>query len=178
MKKNHIVIIAITFLLCFSSASAQRGDYSAEVKDAMSKLSVLNGKWEGSGWMMSPKREKNNSNVKETLTWKLDNTVLLIEGIGKDDSGKVVHNAMATVFYDAKEKQYRMISHLSDGMWTDATFEVIEDNKKFKWTIDTRGASIVYTINIEDGKWFEEGSYSRAGMEEPMKFFEMNLQKK
>ena len=175
---KQIYAITLALLLLISSATAQRGNNSEEVKNAMSKLTVLNGIWQGSGWMMSAKREKNNSQMTETLTWKLDNTILLIEGVGKDDSGNVVHNALATVFYDTKEKTYRMHSHLSDGNWTDATFEVIEDNKKFKWTIETRGASIMYTITIENGTWTEEGSYSRAGMDEPMKFFEMTLVKK
>lgn len=178
MRKFQSLIIAFSLMLFLSSVSAQRGNSSAEVKDAMSKLSILNGSWDGSGWMMNQKREKDNSSVTKTLTWKLDNTLLLIEGVGRDDSGNVVHNALATVFYDAREKEYRMHSHLADGSWTDATFEIIEENIKFKWTIDSHGASIMYTISIVDGKWFEEGAYSRAGMDEPMKFFEMILIKK
>ena len=176
MKK--ITIITIALLLIVGSASAQMKENSDKVKAAMSRLSVMNGTWEGDGWTMSPTKEKTNSHVLETLTWKLDNTLLLIEDVGTNDSGEVELNALATVFYDPREKVYKMHSHLAEGNWTAASFEIIKDNKKFKWTITTRGAVIVYTITIENGIWFEEGSYSRIGSDSSMKFFEMTLTKK
>ena len=40
------------------------------------------------------KREKSNSNVTENIQWKLDSTLILLEGIGKRDDGTVAHNAL------------------------------------------------------------------------------------
>ena len=71
-----------------------------------------------------------------------------------------------------------MKSFLSNGLSTDADFEVIEANKSFKWWFkDKRGGTIKYSLNFEEDTWEEIGEYSRD-QENWMKFFEMNLKKK
>jgi hypothetical protein len=121
--------------------------------------------------------EKHFSNVKENLQWKLNNTVLEIEGVGKTDEGVVVHNALGVLYYDPTVKKVKMHSHLQSGLSTVANFEVIEPNQKYEWWFeDGRGGTIKYKISIDSGNWKEEGEYSRAGMQ-PSKFFEMNLKK-
>ncbi|MFZ0391821.1 MAG: hypothetical protein WAN36_15275, partial [Calditrichia bacterium] len=85
--------IFIFILLYISNIFGQMPDVSADVKDAMSQVSVMAGEWEGRGWRMTPGGEKAYSNVEENLHWKLDKTILILEGLGKTDEGKVVHNA-------------------------------------------------------------------------------------
>lgn len=167
-------IIAVLFLAFTYNLSAQIPDFSAEVKKEMQKVEIMAGKWEGRGWRQNPNGEKSFSNVSENLYWKLDGTILVMEGIGKTDEGNVVHNAFGVLSYNPFQKKYRMSSHLTNGMSTDASFEVIESNKLFKWWFEDGGGTIRYTI-INDGKnWKEDGEYSRDG-NNWSKFFEMNL---
>ncbi len=174
MKKLSIIILLI---FAVSKSFAQMPDFSKEAAEAMTKLSVMNGKWEGKGWSMMPNGEKHSSNVFENMQWKLDNTVLQIEGVGKTDEGQVVHNALGIIYYDPMQKKYKMHSHLSSGLSTQASFEVIEPNRKFEWLFeDGRGGTVKYVITIDAANWKEEGEYSRPGMP-ASKFFEMNLKK-
>lgn len=171
MKK----IIAVLFLVFTYNLSAQMPDFSAEVKTEMQKVEVMAGKWEGKGWRQNPSGEKSYSNVSENIYWKLNGTILVMEGVGTTDEGSVVHNAFGVLSYNPFQKKYRMSSQLSNGMSTDANFEVTEPNKIFKWWFeDGRGGTIRYTINNDGKNWNEIGEYSRDG-NNWSKFFEMNL---
>lgn len=136
MKK----IIAILFLAFTYNLSAQMPDFSAEVKTEMQKVEVMAGKWEGKGWRQNPNGEKSYSMVSENLHWKLDGTVLIMEGIGKTEEGATVHNAFGVLSYNHFQKKYSMTSHLSNGLSTDANFEVIEPNKIFNGGLKTDAA--------------------------------------
>ena len=173
MKK----LIVILFLVFTYNLFAQMPDFSVEVKTEMQKVEVMAGKWEGKGWRQNPNGEKSFSNVSENLYWKLDGTILVMEGVGKTAEGNVVHNAFGVLSYNPFQKKYRMSSQLSNGMSTDANFEVIESNKSFKWWFEAgRGGTIRYTINMDGKNWSEIGDYSRDG-NNWSKFFEMNLNK-
>lgn len=173
--KNFKLILPL-ILVSLTNAFAQMPDFSKQVHEAMSKISVMEGKWEGKSWI-ERNGEKKNSSVTENIQWKLDKTLLLIEGTGKNDEGIVVHNALGLLSYNFMNKNYSMNSFLSNGLSTNASFEVIEPNKKFKWWFDdNRGGTIRYTITINENNWKEEGEYSRDN-ENWNKFFEMNLVK-
>jgi hypothetical protein len=172
MKKLTTIIF-----FCTVSLFAQTPDFSKEVQEAMKNFSPFSGKWEGKSWSLMQNGEKHTSNVSENMQWKLDNSIIEIEGVGKTDEGKVVHHALALLYYDVTQKKYKMQSHLASGLTTEATFAVVEPNHKYEWWFeDGRGGTIKYKISIENNTWKEEGEYSREGMQ-PMKFFEMNLMK-
>ena len=167
-----------TFILfCTVSVFAQSPDFSKDVQEAMKKFASFSGKWEGKSWSLMQNGEKHSSNVSENMQWKLDNSLIQIEGTGKTDEGKVVHHALAFLYFDVSQKKYKMQSHLVSGLTTEATFDVIEPNHKYEWWFeDGRGGTIKYKITIENNTWKEEGEYSRQGIQ-PAKFFEMNLTK-
>ena len=171
------VYTLLVMLFCSLTLIAQMPDYSKEIKEEMSKISVMAGNWEGAGWRMNPDGTKSNSNVFEHLYFKLDGTLLVLEGLGKNDNGETVHNAFGLISFDPFKKRYSMKSYLSNGLSTDADFEVIESNKSFKWWFkDNRGGTIKYNITFDGLNWSEVGEYSRDE-ESWVKFFEMNLKK-
>ena len=174
--KNYIYVF-VFLLFSVSSLFGQMPDYSKEVKEAMKQVSVIPGKWEGQGWVIDQKGEKSFSNITENLQWKLDSTIILLEGIGKKDDGSVVHNALGVLSFNPFKKKFEMTSYLSSGLATNATWEVIKPNEKFKWWFeDGRGGTIRYNITTDGSHWKEEGEYSRDG-KQWNKFFEMNLVK-
>ncbi len=164
-------------LLLITNISAQMPDFSKEVQSAMSKISVMEGKWKGEGWRMNPDGSKDNSNVLEIIQFRLEKSVLLVEGLGTNDAGKIVHNALGIISFNPMTKQYSMKSFLSNGLSTEATFEVIESNKSFHWWFkDARGGTIKYKITIMDNNWNEVGEYSFDGVNW-RKILEMNIKK-
>ena len=174
MKSKVYLIMILLPVLC---SYAQRPDFSGAVKQAMADVSVMVGEWSGEGWHLEPDGNKSISKVDENLVWKLDKTVILVEGIGRDADGKVVHNALGVISYDPFAKKYNMRSFLSSGLSTDAAFEVVKPNKEFRWWFkDKRGGTIRYSITLENGVWTEIGEYSKDG-DNWGKFFEMNLKK-
>ena len=175
-KRSWFVPVLALILGGGLAARAQAPDMREPVQQAMSQLSVMNGVWVGEGTMMMPGGAKETSTVTETFTWKLDDTVLTVEGVGKAD-GEVVHHAFGVFSYDPMKREYKMASHLATGMSTLANFEVVEPNREFRWWFDDgRGGTIRYKIEIVDGVWNEKGAYSPDG-ETWMPFFEMNLRK-
>ena len=175
MKILYYTLFLLVF--CTSVLFAQMPDYSKEIKAEIAKFSVMEGKWEGTGWRMNPDGSKSNSNVLENIYFKLDSTLLVLEGLGKNDNGKIVHNAFGLISFDPFKKKINMKSFLSNGLSTDADFEVIEANRSYKWWFkDNRGGTIKYSINIKGETWNEIGEYSRDE-ESWTKFFEMNLKK-
>ncbi len=173
MKKIFLFFIIISSVQIF----AQMPDFKKTVQDSMQQVSIMIGKWEGKGWQMNQKGEKSNSNVDENIQWKLDSTLILMEGIGKSDNGNIAHNALGLLSFDPFNKKFEFNSHLANGLETTASFEVIKPNEKFKWWFnDNRGGTIRYSISINSNKWNEEGEYSQDGTQWN-KFFEMNLER-
>ena len=172
-------LFVLWILFIVSAANAQMPDFKQPVLNAMKDVNVLVGEWQGRGYRMDPSGEKQWSNVEEEIEFKLDGTILQIEGHGKNDEGKVVHDAMAILYFDAFQHVYKMDSHLASGLYTNASFEVLKSNEQFQWSFDTPMGKIRYTIDITDdgSKWNEIGEFSQDGTNW-IKTFEMNLQKK
>jgi hypothetical protein len=176
MKRYLLMTWIFAVLLFVSAAGAQ--SVSAEAVESMKQVAVIVGEWEGSSWMLTPQGSREESTVQEKLQWKLDGTMILIEGLGKNREGRTVHNALGLLTYDVRTKQYTMRSYLSDGRITEARFEILGKDT-FRWSYPfTQGGRtmwIRYTLTFTDGnRWNEVGEYS-ANEKDWTKFFEMNL---
>ncbi len=152
---------------------------AAPIKEEMKKLAHWAGRWKGEGSTRMGPGEPKKSAVEETIQFKLDDTVILIEGVGKarDSDGKetVVHNAMGILSYDITSREYKFKSYLANGRSTDAWFTITGDNQ-YQWGFDTPQGKIKYSIAIDPVKksWTEIGEFSGDGSAWS-KFFEMNL---
>ena len=174
MKKIFILFLFISFTF---PVLGQMVNSKYEVHKAMKNLSAINGRWEGRGWILNAMGKKSYSNVTENFQWKLDSTIIMVEGVGKKDDGTIVHNALGIISYDIFKKKYSMNSYVARGLSTNANFEVLEANKKFRWWFeDNSGGIFRYTTTTDSKHWKEEGEYSGDG-KTWKKFFEMNLGK-
>lgn len=167
--------ITLFFLLTGSLAKAQ--DPVAVRHEKMSKVLFMVGNWEGKGWMlMNGKKEYFDQT--EKITTKLDNAVVIIEGMGKvPETGAVIHNALAFLTYDTGKKQYRWTSTTTRGGNTIDIIPEVADNK-FVWTIDSPvSGKIKYTITLDKGDWLEIGEISKDDGKTWTQYFEMRLKK-
>jgi hypothetical protein len=178
MKNVMITLVALAGLM-ISKSQAQAPDMSKPVKEKMAVLSNWAGRWKGEGVVYrGPQGSK--SSVDEQIEWKLDGTVLLINGVGKTSEGaseKIVHEALGVLTYDVYKNEYKFRSWLRTGITTEAWFKVTGDNK-YEWGFDVPNGKIKYSITLDPAKktWNEVGEFSQEGIDW-MKFFEMNLTK-
>jgi hypothetical protein len=144
-----------------------QGPAPEAVKLEMKKVAYMAGKWSGEASI----KQRNGSTMKvlqeENIQFKLDGTVLLIEGTGKstETGNPVVFNALAIVSYNQYTKEFKMKSHVMDGNSTEAYFKILEENH-FEWGFETpQKAKIKYDIvlNPKEKSWVEKGQYSPDG---------------
>ncbi|MDL5049458.1 DUF1579 family protein [Oscillatoria amoena NRMC-F 0135] len=153
--------------MLFGAVLAQaQGTAPVNLKQEMQKLAYMAGKWKGEASMRQPNGTLLKVNQEEDIQFKLDDTILVIEGTGRNpEDGKISFNAFAIVSYDQQKKEFKMKSHVMNGGQTDAYFKVLEQNH-FEWGFETpQKAKIKYDIllNPSDKSWIEKGDYSTDG---------------
>lgn len=164
----------LILLLLVSSLSYAQDN--AINKEKMKRLSYLEGKWEGSGWASNPDGSRVEFTQSEDIQLKLDDTILVVEGTGRNPETKeVTFNAFAVFSYDSESQNYSIQSHLATGQSTMASGTFKEE--QFIWGFDVPGGKVQYTMTIDGDKWNEYGEFSRDGSQW-FKFMEMNLTKK
>jgi hypothetical protein len=178
MKKVAIICLMLVVLIIYN-ISAQPSE--AVAKEKMKPFAPWAGHWQGEGFMQMGPGPQKKSSVDEHLEFKLDGTVMLLEGIGKSVEGnenKIVHHALAVLSYDQTTNQYKLNSYLKDGRSTLAWLNIIEEGK-YQWGFDTHNGKIKYSITLDMSKkaWNEIGEFSNDNGTTWMKFFEMNLKK-
>jgi len=169
MKHLRTGILSVVLLLTTTSY-AQEAEADKEAQEAISKLAFIVGNWSGNGWIMGRDGKRHTFNQTENISFKLDKTAVLIEGLGKDKE-KIVHNAMAVVTFNKADKTYNFRSYLSSGREGVYKAELI--GEKFYWYPMENMRYIIY-LN-DKGQWHEIGEMKRE--KEWFKFFEMTLDK-
>jgi len=156
---KHSILIFVTVL--FTNAANAQTSAPANARDEMQKLKMWPGRWTGSSvWSMRGKDE--HSTVEENIAWKVDGHALLINGVGKSADGKIVHEALGVLSYNARESKYRLNSWLRDGRSTDAWFNIVGENQ-FQWGFDTPQGKVRYSITLTEKTWKETGEFSSDG---------------
>lgn len=157
------VIVMLAALLVAVPLSAQASRTSRE---AMQALAFLTGEWTGKAAMIHG-GQMDTVDQKEWVHYAAGGTVLVIRGEGSrrlpDGQKQVVHDALATIHYDADAKQYRMRTFVAIERSAVPEIEVRPDT--VIWTLampnDMRTR---YTIwRDADGRWQERGETSRNG---------------
>jgi hypothetical protein len=177
---NYFMLtLTIAFSLILSGARAQQNN-AEQIKLEMKKLSYMAGRWKGEGTVRQGNTPPIRVNQEEEIQYKLDGTVLMIEGTGRkpDGDGAVVFNALAIVSFNPYTKQFALRSNTKEGNQADAYLKIIADNH-FEWGFETpTKAKIKYDIvlNPQDKTWVEKGEYSPDGTTW-YPFFEMKLNK-
>jgi hypothetical protein len=165
-----IVTLLLLSLLSFSVTLGQMLETDSISQAEISRLGFMVGKWKGSGWIMGRDQQQQNFEQTEDVQFKLDQTLLLIEGLGKSD-GRVSHSALAVVSFNKQDKHYNFQSYLADGRSGNLKAELIGE-KLYWYPMD----NIRYLIYINDeGQWHETGEMNRNG--QWFQFFEMTLEK-
>ena len=162
-------VLLLFYMVCWVGiCNAQYEETDSISKSEMTKLSFMAGNWQGSGWMMGMDRTKSLFDQTEKIQFKLDSTLMLIEGKGMAN-GKTIHDALATVTYNKEKNCYDFRSYLNTGR--KGVFKAEIKNNKFYWYPNENTRYIIW-LNEEE-QWFEKGEFRREG--NWYQFFEMIL---
>lgn len=169
-------LVALPFLLMTATASAQHGP-NASV-EAMKRLGFLVGDWRGKASVMMGPGGAQEAAQHEVIKLAAGGTVLTITGKGTViDNGaeRVVHDAFATLWWDAEANRYRMRAHLATGQAVE-TEPVVTDSTLVWGFQHPQVGHIRYTISLDgNGDWHEIGERSPDGKTSWMKFIDMRL---
>ena len=170
--------LALAALVSASSAGAQHPHN--ESAEAMRRLGYLVGEWRGSASVLLGPGGPVEAAQHEVVAWAAGGTVLTIAGRGTvADNGveRVVHDAFATIWWDADADRYRMRAHLANGQAVDAEPVISADTLVWGFRHPQAG-QIRYTITrTADGDWHEIGERSADGSTNWMRIIEMRLTK-
>ena len=172
-----ILILVAVFGLCAPAASQPPSDPAPRIaaqREAMARLSFLDGIWRGPAW--SATREGRVELVQtERVGAFLDGAVRLIEGRGYNSDGGVAFNALGIISFDPDRRTYSLTSW-AEGRSGVFPLRVTDDG--FVWEIAAGpGVTIRYTATVSDGAWREIGERVLADGQPPLKFFEMTLRR-
>ncbi|MGA8087739.1 MAG: hypothetical protein WCA10_10555 [Terracidiphilus sp.] len=135
-----------------SSVAAQR--------EAMKKLAFLAGNWSGPVSISRGPGEPLKLTQTESVQFKLDGLVLLIQGKSAGPDGKAQFQALATVSYDDAAHVYRFRAY-NDGRYVDTELTVNPDG--FAWGFNAGPAKIQNTMHLNPkGEWHETTDVSFA----------------
>lgn len=180
MKTMKQVCINAWLLLCATlipiTVWAQRPDpvaLMAAQKEAMFKLSFLDGVWRGPASTTLPNGDKHTVTQTERIGPLLGGTVKLIEGRGYNADGKTAFNAFGVVSYNVANKTYNIRTY-AQGFVGDYVYQPTADG--FSWEIPAGPMTMRYNAVIKDGEWRQSGD--RMGPGKPSeRFFEMTLRR-
>lgn len=145
----------------------------AAQREAMRRLSIMDGVWRGPAWTVLPSGEKHNITQTERIGPFLDGSVKVIEGRGYGHDGQVTFNAFGTISYNPATRAYTMHAYAQGNV---GDFVLTPTSDGYIWEIPAGPMTIRYTAVIKDGAWKEVGDRIVPGRE-PVRFFEMNLKR-
>lgn len=174
MRLTTLTIALGAALLSAAAANAQGRPDTAAIKTAMQKLNYLAGNWSGDAAVTLGPGKPMKIVQTEEVVYKLDGLVMLIEGTGRDENGKVVFNALATVSFDPGTNSYRIRAY-RDGHYLDTEMKLTESG--FEWGFATGPVTVRNVMTLKDGRWVET---TDAKMPDGREFrtVEMNLGRK
>lgn len=171
-----LALLLITLGMALTALGQGRQDPAtliAAQREAMSRLSIMDGVWRGPAWTILPSGEKHNITQTERIGPFLDGSVKVIEGRGYEADGKVTFNAFGTISYNPATRIYTLHSYAQGNV---GDFVLTPTADGYVWEIPAGAMTIRYTAVIKDGTWREVGDRIMPG-KEPVRFFEMNLKR-
>jgi hypothetical protein len=177
-SKSRVLVVAtlVCGALLASAGAAQAPPPSSPVaREKMQALAFLVGEWQGDAWMQMGPDRRETAAQHERVEWKAGGEVLLIQGRGESD-GQVVHEAIATITWDARAGRYAMWTYRAGSGAGLPSIEV--GDRRVVWGFDVPNGKVRYTISLDpEGRWAEIGDHSSDGGATWNRFFGMTLRK-
>lgn len=167
------VVLSVATILGAGAAQAQapQPQVQAAQREAMAKLSRMQGVWVGQASGVNPDRSRYSVTQTERIGPMLDGALLVIEGRGYRADGSTGFNAFAVVSYDPEAAKYEIRSYAQGYA---GTFELKPTDTGYVWEVPAGPGVMRFTADITDTTYHEVGDFVMPGMA-PMRSFEMTL---
>lgn len=173
MLKHLVLPLALVLAAPVAAQPPDPAVLEAVQRDAMAKLSMMDGVWRGTAWTITPHGRHDVVHTERVGPF-LGGSLKVIEGRSYKADGSVGFNAFGIVSYDATAKTYFLHSYAM-GRAGDFLLEIRPDG--YVWQVPAGpGAIIRYKATIANGKWREVGE-RMVGAAAPVQIFEMNLKR-
>nr|AFG17171.1 hypothetical protein [uncultured bacterium] len=175
IKTMLLAAIFLAFSVSFGQIDQEAQERVIEAQRAeMKKLDIGMGKWEGSGWMQQGPEKQTFTGI-ENVQRKLGGLAILVEGKFTNQQNVVIHETLAVISYNTKNKTYDFSTYLASGL--KGIYELTSTADGWQWHIPFTGGKIRYTTKLTTDTWFETGEMSQDEGKTWRKFFEMNLKR-
>jgi hypothetical protein len=173
MKSKRLMLM-FALILSAHFLSAQM-----EVDSIIEKMRFFDkavGEWEGNAIALTPEG-KITLNQHEKVEFKLNGTILTVEGTGRNELGEITFNAFGILFFDTKENAFKIKAFRDNGQVTLADIEILAPGH-FIWSFSPNPSThIRYSTKFNDTEWHETGEYS-GDNKNWIPIFSMSLTKK
>lgn len=167
-----------SFIMLVSLASIYAQPANKIIQQQMKSFVFWTGQWSGEAHQRRGPGEPIKINQTENIYYKLDGTLLVVEGTGKSpEDGSTIFSAFGILTFNETKGEFEFKSYLQDGKSVDAWFEVIAE-QQFQWGFEVPTGKIRYTITLDQTAktWIEKGEFSQDGTTW-FPFFDMALKK-
>ena len=145
---------------------------------ALQRLSFLVGFWSGEAHVQRGADQVVTLMQTENVEYKLDGLILVIEGIGLDQSDQQPSlQALGIISYDDATGTYR-IRAWNDGRFLESDVELLEDGRSLRWGFgigDIRSSSLLQID--QDGQWTENAELT-IGSQPPRKLMDLTVRRR
>jgi hypothetical protein len=144
---------------------------------AMKKLGFLVGKWNGEARLLRGSGEWMHLHQSEEAQYKLDGLILVIEGVGRTQSGgHSVLQALAVISFDDEAATYRMRA-FNDGRFLESDVTLLDRDKAISWGFAVGQVTTQSVLRInESGEWTEVAEI-KIGAELPKRLLELTVRR-
>lgn len=175
MRISGLIIAGL--LACMAApATGQAPDSAARIaaqREAMSRLSFLDGIWRGTAWVMTPQGQHQITQT-ERIGSFLDGSLKVIEGRGYEANGTVSFNAFGVISYNPTSRAFSLQSW---AMGQSGNFPMQVTENGYVWETPAGPGAVVRYTAIVRGNQFHEIGERIAENAPPMRIFEMNLRR-
>lgn len=173
MLKHSVLPLALILAAPAAAQPPNAAAAQAAQREAMAKLSILDGIWRGPAWTLTPAGRHEVVQTERVGSF-LGGAVKVIEGRAYNGDGSVAFNAFGIVSWDPARKGYNLRTYAM-GQAGDFPLEIRPDG--YAWQAPAGpGAVMRYTVTIKDGSWREVGERI-VGDAAPVRIVELNLKR-
>lgn len=173
-------LVVVSLLVVAQSAIAQTPTTSPASR--LGVFGAYQGAWEGEAWMIRGPEGRITVRQQEWVSLEAGGTVVTVKGLGTiSRAGKLdtVHLAFAVIHPSLREEgAVIMRAFTTDGRWLDPA--ITRTPNGYNWTMtDPRAGQIKYEMSFdEQGRWIENGYFSRDNGTTWQQFMGMVLTRK
>lgn len=155
---------------------AAGGAAAAQVaKGPMAPMEFMLGTWTGDGWSQAPGGQKRTFKHVETLTLKLNGSMIQDEMYDLDENGKPTRHGLVMMGYDATAKTFKVWAFQPGGRCIEGVASAT--GSVFEWSTKIAATSYRWKVTITGDQWVESGELSTDG-QQWTQFMQLNLRRK